>query len=122
MTSTVSHYNINDRVFIHGLIKANHLNNLIGIVQNQVKNSPRLEILIVHLDKTVSIKPDNISIATARNEIESILQHLARDQKSAFMPEFSAAVLPYHLVDYQTYLKLIKSAPHSMHTLLLIDI
>ena len=107
-------FKVNDRVFIQELIKADHLNNLIGTVKGKVENSRRYKVLVAHLNKTVLIKPSNMSLATARNEIESILRHLAKDQKCAFMPRFSGPLMPSIPINYNNYLKAISLYSYGM--------
>eukprot|EP01084_Bolivina_argentea_P309963 536212_1 len=91
--SDQTRFKINDRVFIHNLTKSKHLNNLIGIIQD-VTSTIRYRVLIIHTNKIVAIKPQNIIHADSIHEIESILRHFAADEKTGMLVSCPGNYLP----------------------------
>ena len=104
----------NDKVYIHGLVKAKKLNKLMGIIVGKVEGTTRLAVMIPLSNKCAKIKAVNMSHATTIDEIESILQHLAKDQKCAFLRRFPGPLVPKSPIDPKDYLLTVMADPNGM--------
>ena len=79
-----------DRVHIHNLNRAKANNNLIGVVRgtNGDKLNERYKVFVVNLDKSILIKAVNLRHSNCFSEINSILRHLAKDEKCKMIARY----------------------------------